>query len=141
MLDAKPRIAAVDYGTKRVGLALADPLQMFAQPHGTFDQREAVEELKQIRSRDGLSTVVIGWPLTEAGEEGPATERVAQYANRLRNALPGVQIVRWDERFTSELAKEKLKEAGAGYGRDKGQVDAAAAAIILQEYLNSAGAG
>lgn len=138
--SATARIAAVDYGTKRVGLALADPLRMFAQPHGTFTRKGAVDELQRIRERDGLEVLVVGWPLTEAGQEGRSTERVQQYINRLSNAMPDVEIVKWDERYTSELAKERIKESG-GFARrrkeGKGRIDAAAAAIILQEYLNA----
>ena len=137
-MPPSPRIVAVDYGTKRVGLALADPLRLFAQPYGTFSQDEAVARLKQMQAGEGLAVVVVGWPLTEAGAEGPATERVQQYTNRLRNALPGVELIKWDERYTSELAKEQLKQAGGSRKRraDKGRVDAAAAGIILQEYLD-----
>ena len=132
------RIVAVDYGTKRVGLALADPLRLFAQPYGTFSQNEAVARLKRLHAEEGLAVVVVGWPLTEAGAEGPATERVQQYINRLRNVLPGVDLVKWDERYTSEIAKERLKEVGGSRKSraDKGRVDAAAAGIILQEYLD-----
>lgn len=136
-LEVPVRIAAVDYGTKRVGIALADPLRMFAQPYGTFTQEEAVRQLQQIKEEEGLAVVVVGWPITEAGEEGRATERVQQYINRLRNAMPSVHVVKWDERYTSELAKEKIRETGRRHRRnDRGRVDAAAAAIILQEYLN-----
>jgi len=144
-LDAPaPRVVGVDYGTKRVGLALADPLRMFARPHGAFTQREAVEELKRIHADEGIETIVVGWPLTLGGEEGVATERVQQYINRLRNALPeAVRIVKRDERLTSEMAKDALRDAGARRtGRieeDRGRVDAAAAALILQHYLDATG--
>lgn len=143
MLDAPaPRIVAVDYGTKRVGIALADPLRLFAQPHGTFTQQGAVDELKRICAEDGLDTIVVGWPLTLEGERGKATERVQQYINRLRNALPSsVHIVRRDERFTSEMAKDAIRQFGvkrSGHPKnDRGRVDAAAAALILQDYLDT----
>ena len=130
------RIVAVDYGTKRVGVARADPLRIFAQPYGTFSPNEAIARLKALLAEEGISVVVIGWPLTEEGEEGEATRRVQQYIHRLRKAVPGADIVKWDERYTSELAKEKLKEQGRRRGADKGRVDAAAAGLILQEYLN-----
>lgn len=142
-LDAPaPRLVAVDYGTKRVGLALADPLRLFARPHGTFSPRAAVEELKRLHAEEGIETVVVGWPLTLAGEEGPATERVQQYINRLRNALPGdVRVVKRDERLTSEMAKEAIRRFGVKRREhpkdDKGRVDAAAAALILQDYLDT----
>ncbi len=137
-MPAPARIVAVDYGTKRVGVAMADPLRLFAQPYGTFSQDEAVARLRTLHAEQGLAVVVVGWPLTEAGEEGTATQRVQQYINRLRKALPGVALVKWDEYYTSELAKERLKETGARQKQraDKGRVDAAAAGIILEEYLD-----
>ena len=137
-MPALSRIVAVDYGTKRVGVALADPLRLFAQPYGTFSQDEAVDRLRTLHAEEGLAVVVVGWPLTEAGEEGAATQRVQQYINRLRKAVLGVALVKWDERYTSELAKERLKEVGGRQKRraDKGRVDAAAAGIILEEYLD-----
>lgn len=133
------RIVAVDYGTKRVGLALADPLRLFAQPYGTFSPRDAVAALGALHASEGVETVVIGWPLTEDGEEGEATRRVEQYIRRLQKALPGISVVRWDERYTSELAKEHLNAAGGSRKRrrEKGRVDTAAAGLILQEYLDA----
>ena len=129
------RIAAVDFGTKRVGLAVADPLRMFAQPFGTFAQSEAVDRLKRLHDEEGIAAVIVGWPLLEDGREGIATGRVQQYINRLRRQLPGVHFVKWDERYTSEEAKEVLR--GTGRPLSRARVDAAAAGIILQEYLDA----
>lgn len=132
------RIVGVDFGTKRAGIAVADPLHLFAQPAGAFSPADAVVELQRIQQEDGLKTIVIGWPLTEAGAEGASVQRVKEYIARLERALPGVEIVRWDERFSSEAARRKIAEAGPRKGARgrKGRVDAAAAAIILQEYLD-----
>lgn len=138
MVPSHPRIVAVDYGTKRVGIAVADPLRLFAQPFGTFPPDEAVETLRALHRNEGLAVIVVGWPLAPDGEEGPATERVRPYFNRLRNAFPGVEVVAWDERFSSVRAKEAIRASGAGRKarRDKARVDRAAAAIVLQEYLD-----
>ena len=137
--NTTPRIVGVDYGTVRVGLAVADPLGLTAQPHGTYPPDTALEELQRIQENEGLGTIIIGWPLTEAGREEEAVERVREYVNRINKALPDVEVVRWDERYTSELAKRKIAEAGPRKGtrHKKGRVDAAAAAIILQEYLDN----
>lgn len=129
------RIAAVDFGTKRVGLAVADPLRMFAQPVGTYGQSEAVDRLRRLHAEEGIAAVIVGWPLLEDGSEGIATGRVQQYINRLRRQLPGVQFVKWDERYTSEEAKEALR--GTGRPLSRARVDTAAAGIILQEYLDA----
>jgi putative Holliday junction resolvase len=138
VLDGPSRVVGVDVGTKRVGIAVADPLRLFAKPHGTFGPDEAIEALRTLADEEGVETVVVGWPLTEEGEEGEATEMVDTYVERIRSALASVEVVRRDERFTSEIAKDLLKQAGVSQpGRyDKGRVDAAAAAVILQDYLN-----
>ena len=139
---SSPRIVAVDYGKKRVGIAVADPLRLFAQPYGTYAPAEAVAALQKLQAEEGIETLVVGWPLLPDGSEGAATEWVRAFIGRLRKALPGVAIVRWDERYTSVRAKEAIRAAGARRKarRDKARVDAAAAAILLQEYLDAGGA-
>ena len=84
---------------------------------------------------------MVGWPLTEAGEEGIATRRVEPFLGRLRNALPGVPVVIQDERYTTRRAVEALLESGVRkkarrQAKQKGRLDAAAAAVILQDYLD-----
>lgn len=132
------RVAAVDYGTRRVGIAVSDPLGMFAQPVGAFSPDDAVGVLRDLVSEQNVGTVVVGWPLLEDGSEGKAVDRVRPYLRRLRNALPGISILRWDERYSSRRASETLVAAGVPRGarREKGRLDQAAAAIILQEYLD-----
>ena len=132
------RIVAVDFGKKRVGLAIADPLRIFAQPEGPYSPDRALARLQELAADPGIETVVVGWPLTLMGEEGEATAFVEEFTRRLRKRLKDVRLVMWDERFTSEQAKRLLFEGGKGRKarRDKGRIDAAAAAVILQEYLD-----
>lgn len=141
-LSGPSRIVGVDVGTKRVGLALADPLRLFAQVEGTYTPEEALRELKHLEQDTGIDAVVVGWPLTEDGEVGEATEMVEAYIDRIQDVLGSVRVIRRDERYTSEMAKTLLRRAGVSQpGRDdKGRVDAAAAAIILQDYLDAPGA-
>jgi len=141
MADARGRIAAVDYGTKRVGIAVTDPLGLFPQPYGTFSPAEAVAALQQLQADDGLQAIIVGWPLTAEGEEGRATRRVQQYINRLRNALGPVDLVKWDERYTTIEARERLHATDRSKKRlhrrtHRGRVDEAAAGLMLQEFLN-----
>lgn len=140
LLPSPARIAGVDYGQKRVGLALADPLRMFAQPWTTVPPREALQALRRLQEEQGLAVVVVGWPLTPEGAEGEATERVQRFIARLRRVLGPVTVVKWDERYTSEEARAMIRRGSKPRmpGRAKGRVDAAAAAIILQEYLDQA---
>jgi putative Holliday junction resolvase len=143
-LSDPDRIVGVDVGTQRVGVAKSDPLRLFAQAEGTYPPDEALSVLQAMAEEEGIARIVVGWPLTEAGEEGEATEMVAAYEERLREALgAAVPLERRDERFTSELAKDLLRRAGVSQpGRyDRGRVDAAAAAVILQDYLDAESAG
>lgn len=137
-LGSQPRTVGVDVGTKRVGVAVADPLGLFAQVHGTYSPDEALDTLRMIQDDEGIEVVVVGWPLTEEGEAEDATEMVDVFVERLHEGLGNVEVVRRDERYTSEMAKDLLRRAGVSQpGRyDKGRVDAAAAAVILQSYLD-----
>lgn len=135
MYSGRPRIVSVDYGTRRVGLSIADPLRMFAQPLDTCSPASAIEKLVAIHQRERIEVIVIGWPLEEDGSEGCATKQVDEFIRRLLNQMSGVDIVRWDERYTSEEAKNMLR--GRSYQGRRGMVDQVAAGIILQEYLDA----
>lgn len=136
-MSAEPRIAGVDYGTKKIGLAVTDPLRLFTRPVGTYGEDGLVEALREIEREDGLETIVVGWPLTKDGEEGVQTERVVPFLERLRETFPKVEVVRWDERYSSVRAREKIREAGQWrkVREDHTVVDAVAAAVILEEYI------
>lgn len=136
--DVLPRILGVDYGQKRVGLAMSDPLRFFAQPVGTFGPDDAVARVRAIADADGVDTIVIGWPIGPNDEENDATEAVDRFVVRLIEALPGVAIVRWDERGSSREAVQQMIKAGSRR-RDRargGGVDRVAAALILQQFLD-----
>jgi putative Holliday junction resolvase len=141
MIPSHPRIIGIDYGTKRVGVAVSDPLRIFAQAEGTYSVNGAVERLKEMQADPGFDTIVVGWPLTISGEEGAATEHVRPFVNRLRKQFPGTHVVTWDERFSSRRARRTLIEAGVSRNdrRRKGRVDAAAAALVLQEFMDEEG--
>jgi putative Holliday junction resolvase len=94
-----------------------------------------MEKLAAIHKREKIEVIVIGWPLEEDGSEGCATRQVNEYIRRLVNQMPDVDIVRWDERYTSEEAKIMLR--GRSYQGRRGIVDQVAAGIILQEYLDA----
>lgn len=136
-MASRPRIAGVDYGTSKVGLAVTDPLRLFTRPVGTFTDEGTIDELRRLEREDGLETIVVGWPLTLDGEEGEETARVEPYLDRIREEFPDVEVVRWDERYSTVRARDKLREAGA-WGkvrRDRTVVDAVAATVILDDYI------
>ena len=136
-----PRLVGVDYGSKRVGLALADPLRWFARPLGTYAPGEALGVLARLDAEAGIEAVVVGWPLLDDGTEGRAVDRVRPFIGRLKKAVPGVRVEVQDERDSSRRAMEGLVEAGARRGRrrEKGALDAAAACVILQDWLDEHG--
>lgn len=129
---------AVDFGTKRVGVAIADPLRLFAQPVGTFAPNEALDVLFRVHQEDGVDVIVVGWPLETDGSLGKMTKRVGEYINRIRKRIPQAEIVRLDERNTSERAKELIRGGMRPSLRNTGRerIDTAAAGLLLQEYLD-----
>ena len=132
------RIVAIDYGRARVGLAVSDPLSIFAQPTGAYPPKQVLSELEQIAEDDGITLIVLGWPYELDGTEGQSVEAVKAFEKRLKTTLPDVKIVRWDERFTSKEAERAIIASGASRKkrREKGNVDSVAAAILLQSYLD-----
>ena len=131
------RVAGVDYGDRRVGVAVTDPLRLFARPVGTYGPGQALAVLAEMAAAD-VSVIVVGWPLDDDGAEGAAVDRIRPFLGRLKKAAPGAEVVVQDERDSSRRAVEGLVEAGAGRGRrrDKATVDAAAACVILQDWLD-----
>lgn len=134
----RPRVAGVDYGSRRVGLALSDPLRLFARPAGTFAPGAALAELARLVADEGVGTIVVGWPLLDDGGQGKAVDRVRPFLGRLKKAAPDAEVVVQDERDSSRRAMEDLVEAGVPRGkrRERGTLDAAAACVILQDWLD-----
>ena len=137
MHSKQGRIAAIDYGRKRVGLAISDPLRLFARPVGTFPPAEALAQLQDLRAAGDLAEIVLGWPLEPDGSEGAAVERVRRFQIEVEAVLPGIPITRQDERYSSEEAKSRLYAAGrwAETRRDRGRIDAEAACVLLEDFL------
>ena len=133
------RLVGIDVGTKRIGVAQTDLLQTIASPVGTFSPEQIIQELKNIATQAPIAGFVVGWPLNAAGEEGRATEMVTQFVNRIAKIFPSIPIFKVDERFTSNKAKEVMILAGVPKKkrREKQRVDRIAAALILQQYLDS----
>lgn len=133
------RIIGIDVGTKRVGLAQTDLLKMIASPVGTFTPEDALIKLSEITSSDKVEMFVIGWPLTPQGEEGPSTQMVQLFIEKLTKTFPDIPITKVDERYTSNRAREIMVEIGIPKKKrkNKKRVDQIAAAVILQSFLDS----
>ncbi|MEO9884311.1 MAG: Holliday junction resolvase RuvX [Balneola sp.] len=133
------RLIGIDVGKKRCGLAQTDLLKTIASPVGTFSPDEIILEIAHIVEKSQVEGFVVGWPLTAAGEEGNATVMVQEFINRLKNLYPFIPVIKIDERYTSNRAKELMFEIGIPKKKrkQKERVDRIAAALILQSYLDS----
>lgn len=133
------RILALDHGTKRIGVAASDELKLLAQPlefipAESFDA--VLARLCQLIAEKDVELIVIGMPRNMDGSHGPAAMAVRDFVDRLRNQIT-VPLVTWDERLSSVQAHRLLRQAGHKAKQQKGKVDASAAAILLQSYLDS----
>jgi putative Holliday junction resolvase len=133
------RILAIDYGEKRVGIALSDPLQMFAKPFKVLPNTSCefiVAEIISLISEQQVSLVVLGMPWGAEGQETRKTLEVKEFGNYLQTVLP-VPLVFWDERFSTAEANSELKKMGYNYLQAREFVDAVAASLILRSYLEN----
>lgn len=134
------RALGIDFGKARIGLAVSDDLGMLAHPLETVpgaDLDLAAARIAGIVEDRGIEDVVIGLPLHVGGEEGKAVRSMRAFGKRLREVLPG--SVRWhevDERFTTQVAMDKLHDAGRNEKNARGIIDQAAAVEILQQWLD-----
>ena len=131
------RILAIDYGRKRIGLALSDPLGITAQPHGALanDAKFFPSLAELVRERE-VSEVVLGYPRSLSGRPGPMAREVEGFADKLRKTLT-VPIHFWDERFTTSESEQVLIQGEVRREKRKEVRDAMAASLILQGYLQS----
>jgi len=132
------RILAIDYGEKRVGLALCDPLRIFAYPFKTIlNDRNLRTNLQSIIKENSVSLIVLGYPLKENGMKTDITEIVENFKLELET-LTRLPVLLRDERYTSSIAKERIMMSVTSKKkrRDKGLLDKNAACIILQDYLD-----
>ena len=132
---------AIDYGTKRTGIAVTDPLGIIAQPLETVNTKELERYIAAYCAKEEVSTIVVGYPRQMSGAPSNTMRFVEPLIGRLRHAYPDKRIVAYDERFTSVLAQRTILESGIGKmaRRDKSLVDKVSAAIILQDYMSSVG--
>lgn len=133
------RILSVDYGRKRTGLAVTDPLQIIAGGLATVSTSELFDYLKKYIEREQVERIVIGEPRQPNGEPSENLQRVQQFVNRWRKAVPEVPIELYDERFTSVLAHQAMLQGGLRKKarQDKALVDEISVTILLQDYLES----
>lgn len=131
------RLIALDVGARRVGVAVSDELGLIASPVESVDmKRDGMDRLVALIERYDPERIIIGLPLGMSGREGPQAAATRAFAQKLRARIDRT-IVFWDERLTTFMADQSLIEAGHRRARRKQHVDAVAAALILQSYLDS----
>jgi putative Holliday junction resolvase len=131
------RVLGLDLGERRIGVALSDPLGWLASPLTVLscESREAeLAAIEELTRKHQVERVVVGYPRSLSGTVGPQAQRVDKYVERLRTRLP-VPVVLWDERLSTVQAERLIRETGKRVQRKR--IDAAAAAVILQSYLDS----
>lgn len=136
------RILSIDYGKKRTGLAVTDPLQIIANGLATVYTSELFDYLKRYTSQEQVERIVIGRPTQPNGQPSENLVRVEQFVNRWRKAMPEIPIEYYDERFTSVLAHQAILDSGIGKKarrENKGLVDEISATIILQDWMRANG--
>ena len=133
------RVAAIDFGRVRVGLALSDELGLLAHARPALDGRSRkalLAALKTFAQDEKITRFLVGLPLDMSGQRGVAADRVMRFCQQLANET-GVEVELVDERLTSVQAERELAAGGAGRDETKDKVDGVAAAIILQQWLDS----
>jgi len=136
------RIMGLDIGDKRIGVALSDPLQILASPLRTItrnDDGSALIEIAALARQYDIGRLVVGLPYLADGSVGEQARKVLDFTEKIK-AQAGLEIVMLDERYTSFAAGQMLREAGKKRNSLKKQIDAAAATVILQAYLDEADA-
>ena len=133
------RILSIDYGKKRTGLAVTDPLQIIAGGLATVSTSELFDYLQGYIAREEVERIVIGEPRQPNGQPSENLQRVQEFVNRWRKAVPQIHIEFYDERFTSVLAHQAMIDGGLKKKarQDKALVDEISATIILQDYMRS----
>ena len=139
MLPLSPagRVLAIDYGNRRVGLAITDPLRLIATPLDTIHSQDLLAFVKAYHLREPLAAVVVGMPRTLLNEPTDSTSAVVGLLRTLRRELPGLPIHELDERYTSKMAHAAMLAGGLGRKarQNKATVDMVSATLILQSFL------
>jgi putative pre-16S rRNA nuclease len=131
------RIIAIDYGKKRTGIAVTDPLQIIATALDTVDTNELIGYLKRYIQKESIEKVLVGYPLNMDNTPTHATPLVEKFILKFGNVFPGMAVEKIDERMTSKMASKEISAMGLKKSdREKKElIDAVSAVMMLQEYL------
>jgi len=131
------RIIGLDWGEARIGISVSDPLGITAQPLVSFDNNgEFIGKLREILQKYDAAEIVLGYPKQMNGKAGISAAKVNEFREKIKGEFP-IKITLWDERLTTKIAQQALAESGVSRKRKKCFVDASAAGIMLQSYMDS----
>tara|TARA_X000000368_G_scaffold387515_1_gene348304 strand:+ start:2156 stop:2572 length:417 start_codon:yes stop_codon:yes gene_type:complete len=135
------RIICLDYGLKRVGVAVTDELQIIASPLETIHTAEIISFINSYIKENKVELFVVGLPFNLRGEETDATKKTLSFISLLKRKYPLIKVDTYDERFTSKIAKDTILMMGKNkkFRQDKTNIDKLSASIILQSYLKRKG--
>jgi putative holliday junction resolvase len=131
------RILAIDYGKKRAGLAVTDPMKMIANALDTVHPNELLDYLAGYMDKESVDTIVVGYPKQMNNQESESVQYIRPFLKKLKKQFPNVTVELEDERFTSGMAKEAMLQGGMKkkQRQNKANVDKISATIILQSFL------
>jgi putative Holliday junction resolvase len=131
------RILSIDYGRKRTGLAVSDPLQIIASGLATVESKQLIPYLKEYFQKEQVELIIIGEPKNMDDSDTHATPLVEAFIKQLQKHFPQIPVEKVDERFTSKMAKDAMLDMGLKkmQRRNKALVDEIAATILLQEFM------
>ncbi len=138
-MSVQTRILGIDFGEKRLGIAVSDPMRIIAQSLPTLTCRspsDAIEQVAEVVEVYEVGEIVIGLPVTLSGSSGVAADKVTRFADRLQQQFD-LPVTFVDERFTSVIAEKALRSAGKEPSRNKSKIDRISASLILQSYLDA----
>jgi putative Holliday junction resolvase len=135
------RLLAVDWGERRIGLALSDETQILAQPLATLTRRAGkrfpMPQLLELVNRHHVVGIIVGLPLDETGAEGDAAHAARALADDIKRRVQDLEVTMWDERMTTARVLAAVREMGGSTRGRKADLDAMAAALLLQHYLDA----
>ena len=129
---------AIDYGTKRIGIAVTDPDRIIATGLETIDNDKIIPFLKDYFSKEAVELIVLGFPETGSGKTTPIQEKILSFSEKIKNEF-GKKVILFDERYTSKLAFQAMIDGGLKkkQRRNKATIDRISATILLQDYLKT----
>ncbi len=133
----KSRVMAIDYGERKIGVALSDSLQLIAYPYKTIDRKKTpnyMQEIKNIVKEKEVGAIVVGYPISMSGLETKQTKITLDFIDRLKLNLD-IEVNKYDERLSSKEAERYLKNQNIKLGHNKEKIDQLSASIILENFL------